>query len=218
MKALQNFKSRNVAAAVGLAVFITLVWHAGAIVLNGNFHEILPGELYRSAQLTPAQLAAYTQHYAIKTIINLRGENSGSAWYKAEVAKARQLGITHIDFSMSASSGLTLAEAGKLAGILKQARKPLLIHCQSGANRSGLVAALYLAALKGVDAEAAEDQISLWYGHISLPGMAAYAIDQSWETMEPWLRLARQAERHSSAVCGFAKDSISWHSQVVERE
>lgn len=188
MKVWQNFRGRRMAAAVGFAVFITLVWHAGAMVLDGNFHEIVPGELYRSAQLSPAQLAAYTQHYAIKTIINLRGENPGSAWYKAELAEARQLGITHIDFSMSASSGLTLEEAGKLAGILKQARKPLLIHCQSGADRTGLVAALYLAALKGVDEEVAEDQISIWYGHISLPGMAAYAIDRSWETMEPWLR------------------------------
>jgi protein tyrosine/serine phosphatase len=188
MKALRNFRGRRTAAIAGVAVFIALVWHAGAMVLNGNFHEILPGELYRSAQLTPAQLAACSQRYGIRTVLNLRGENSGSAWYKAELAETRQLGITHIDFSMSASSGLTLAQAQQLVSILKQARKPLLIHCQSGADRTGLAAALYLADLKGFDEEAAEEQISIWYGHISLPGMAAYAIDRSWEAMEPWLK------------------------------
>ncbi len=192
MKDILKWKSKRMAVRAGFALFIALVIYAGTIRLDGNFHEILPGELYRSAQLTTTQLIDYSQQYNIKTIINLRGDNSGAAWYDTELAMARQLGITHIDFSMSASSGLTLAQAAQLITVLKQAQKPLLIHCRSGADRTGLVAALYLAALKGVDEEDAEEQISIWYGHISLPIIEEYAIDRSWEKMETWVK-----HRHS---------------------
>jgi len=179
MRGISNLKKKHVAVAAGAAALLALISYAGAMRLTGNFHVILPGELYRSAQPTASQLAKYYKHYAIGTIINLRGEQRGSAWYDAEVAEARRLGIEHVDFRMSAKRGLTLAQAKSLIGILKRAQKPPLVHCEGGADRTGLVAALYLAALKGFGEEAAEAQISLRYGHISFPGAAAYAIDRS---------------------------------------
>lgn len=187
MRGNSNLRKKHVAVAAGAAALLALVVYAGAMRLTGNFHVILPGELYRSAQPTASQLDEYYKHYAIGTIINLRGEQRGSAWYDAEVAEARRLGIEHVDFRMSARKGLTIAQARKLLSILREAQKPLLVHCEGGADRTGLVAALYLAALKGLGEEAAEAQISIRYGHISLPGAAAYAIDRSWEAMEPWL-------------------------------
>ena len=187
MKRISNHKMMHIAAAAGVALVVGILSFLGAIQLTGNFHVVLPGELYRSGQLTPKQLHKYNKRYEIRTIINLRGENKGADWYAAEVAEARQLGIAHVDFRMSARHGLTIWQAQKLVNILKQAQKPLLIHCKAGADRAGLVSALYLAALKGLDEETAESQISLWYGHISLPGTTAYPIDLSWEAMEPWL-------------------------------
>jgi len=183
VRGISNISGKHVAAAVA----VTLAVYAGAVRLTGNFHVVLPGELYRSAQPTSAQIANYYEHYGIRTIINLRGENPGAAWYDAEVAETRRLGITLVDFHMSSRKGLTVAQAEKLVSILKDAQKPLLVHCEGGADRTSLVAALYVAALTNLGEEAAEAELSVWYGHVSLPVTATYAVDRSWEALEPWL-------------------------------
>ena len=48
-------------------------------------------------------------------------------------------------------------------------------------------AALYLAAVKKAGEAAAEHQLSLRYGHLSLALFAGYAMDRSFERMEPSL-------------------------------
>lgn len=160
----------------------------GAVRLSGNFHTVVPGELYRSAQLTPARLSDYSQGAGIRTVVNLRGAHPGTGWYDAEVAAARALGLAHFDFGMSASEQLPEARARELLELFRRAPKPILIHCQGGADRSGLAAALYLAAIANAGEERAESQMSLRYGHIGVPYLsAAYPMDESWEALEPWL-------------------------------
>jgi uncharacterized protein (TIGR01244 family) len=167
-------------------------FYLGALQVTGNFHAVVAGALYRSAQPTAADIASYQQTYGIKTIVNLRGENVGSPWYDAEVAKARQLGIAHVNFRMSARRELTQAEAAELVALLEHAEKPVLVHCQAGADRSGLASALYMAAVAKLGEKAAEQQISIRYGHISLPISATYAMDRTFEALEPWLGFKAQ--------------------------
>ncbi len=161
--------------------------YLGLLQVAGNFHPVVEGEVYRSAQPSAGDIAGYAQRYGIRTIVNLRGENDGSSWYDAEVAAARQLGITHVDFRMTSSRALDQKAAARLVRILARAEKPLLIHCDGGADRSGLASALYLAAVAKAGEEAAEAQISFRFGHISLPIMSAFAMDRTFEALEPWL-------------------------------
>lgn len=156
----------------------------------GNFHVVLPGELYRSAQLTPDQLRAFTQQFGIKSLLNLRGYTEGDAWYEAEKKTAADLGLSYRNFSMSDTAVLAQADAEKLIAIMKDAPKPLLIHCRAGADRSGLAAALYLAAIAQKGEKAAERQLSILYGHFSIPVLSkAYSMDVSFENLEEWLGL-----------------------------
>lgn len=170
-----------------LVLTIVLGGYLGALQLTGNFHPVVPGSLYRSAQPTAADIARYRDAYGIRTIVNLRGENPGSPWYDAELAEAKQLGIALVDFRMSAKRELTQARAADLIQLLERAEKPVLVHCNWGADRSGLAAALYVAAVAKLGEAAAEDQFSIRYGHFSLPGIAAYAMDRTFEALEPWL-------------------------------
>lgn len=172
---------------VALALALSTGGYLGALQLTGNFHPVVPGSLYRSAQPTATDIARYRKTYGIKTIINLRGENTGSPWYDSEIAEAKRLGIAHVDFGMSARRELTQAASADLIAILERAEKPVLIHCKAGADRSGLASALYVAAVAKLGEAAAEQQISIRYGHISLPVSATYAMDRTFEALERWL-------------------------------
>ena len=166
--------------AAGLGLVLYLV----AIQLTGNFDVVVPGEAYRSSQPTPADLATYTERYKIRTVINLRGREERAAWYKNEAAAAKQLGLNLIDFPLRSSQRLDVKTANELVTILRDAPRPILIHCRSGADRTGLASVIYLARIAQVDEKTAERQLSIRYGHFSLPFSPTYAMDESWEDME----------------------------------
>jgi protein tyrosine/serine phosphatase len=175
--------------AVGI---IALIGYLAVLHFNGNFHTVVEGEVYRSSQVKGAQLADYTEKVGLKSVLNLRGASPRSNWYKEELAESARLGLAHADFELSASRVVTVHEMAQLIALMRTLPKPLLIHCKHGSDRTGLLSALYLAAIKGQDEETAEKQLSLYFGHFSVPYLsAAYPMDESWEQFEASLELAQ---------------------------
>lgn len=123
-------------AALLLAIAANFVWNA-----FDNFHEVIPAELYRSGQLSAAHLRARARQNGIRTIINLRGPNPGEAWYREERVAALGSGLVHIDLPID-SLFPTKDELRDLANALEDCPKPVLIHCQSGIDRTGIASAL----------------------------------------------------------------------------
>ncbi|MBZ9797256.1 tyrosine-protein phosphatase [Mesorhizobium sp. ES1-4] len=148
---------------------------------------IVAGEAYRSAQPSADEIRAYRDEYHIATIINLRGKSPGRAWYDAEIKTAKDLGIRHIDFGLSARMKLPPRQSLALIALMRRVPKPVLIHCQAGSDRTGLASALYLAALVKAGEERSEAQLSIRFGHIAIPILGTYEMDQSFEAMEPLL-------------------------------
>ncbi len=153
--------------------------------LSTNVHAVVEGQVYRSAQPSPAKLGELVKEYGIKSVLNLRGDSSGEGWYDNEVAAAKGLNVQHIDFKMSATKELSVDEGRRLMAIMATAPKPLLIHCKAGADRTGLASAIYVAGVAKGGEMAAESQISLTYGHFSLFFIGAYAMDETFEKLEP---------------------------------
>lgn len=169
----------------GLLVFFIVVGaYFASQRLSGNFHTVVPGEFYRSGQLNDRQISYYAVRNKIKTIINLRGRNAGAHWYDAEIAVTRTLGINHIDFQMSARRDFTALQTAELIALMRRVQKTILVHCDWGADRSGLASALYLGAIKKAPPLVAEKQLSIRFGHISLSFIPEYAMDRSLATVE----------------------------------
>lgn len=181
LRIILKFLKITAIGLVGLPVLAGA--HMGIGQLTGNFHEVIPGELYRSAQPSGKDIATYAKAYGIKTIINLRDEKR-EGWYDAESQAAKKNGIRLVDYPMSSSEKLSPQDAETLVAVLQNAEKPILIHCEHGANRTGLASAIYLGAVAGKGEAAAEFQLSPYYGHVPIPGIGRYEMYQSWDDFE----------------------------------
>ena len=172
------------ALAVGVVAVVavagTVGAYCGAIIYEGNFRTVESGVLYRSAQLDQAALEGFARHYGIKSVLNLRGAHAGAPWYESEMAAVRELGLKHYDYPISAKRFVSGAQIAQILDIVREAPKPLLVHCQSGADRSGLVAALYEYAVRHAAAEQADQQLSLAYGHFPYLTSKSGAMDASF--------------------------------------
>ena len=143
---------RQIAAIAVLMVGLSagsIAAYCEAVVWSGNFHTLEEGQVYRSAQLDSNELAQVIAAHDIKSILNLRGSNPGQTWYRDELAIAEERGVTHYDLALSARRRVPPEVMRKLVEIMRTAPKPLLIHCKSGSDRTGLAAALYRCAIEG---------------------------------------------------------------------
>jgi protein tyrosine/serine phosphatase len=169
-------RSSRILAVVTICV---LAW-VGYLRLSGNFHAVEDGLVYRSGQLSKAQFADRISERGIRTIINLRGNNTGRPWYDDEVAASTTAHVVHVDFPLSSGRELTDDQLIKLTTLLRDADRPLLIHCEAGADRTGLVSALYELVVAKRPAEEASAQLSIRYGHFPWLRNSTVAMDRSF--------------------------------------
>jgi len=157
------------AAVLVLVCAIVLGWVFRRPWFEGNLAVVDPGNVLRSAQPT-GQLANWIRDHQISSILNLRGGGPADWWYEKEVQTARQSGTTYYDLPLSATRRPTRRELLRLVDLLDHCTYPLLIHCKSGADRTGLASALYLMVRRGEPPEQALGAFSIEFGHIPFFG------------------------------------------------
>lgn len=150
----------------------------GLLAFAGLFHRFLfldnlaiveRGRVYRSAQLK-GRLESTLRSNEIATVLNLRGGSRADWWYAQEVDVTRRLGIDFYDLPMQADEVPSRRELLAIVDLLDRCRYPLLVHCKSGSDRTGLVSALYRMVARGEPPEQARRSFSLWRGHVPLLG------------------------------------------------
>jgi protein tyrosine/serine phosphatase len=180
--------------AVALAAFVL------SVVAHHNFHIVSPGLVYRSGQMNAGALSEIIPEYGIKSILNLRGPGADKDWYVAEVDAARRLGVQHFDYALSASRELTDEEMDEILATIRAAPKPILIHCKSGSDRTGVAGALYLYSLEGRPAPLAGRQLTVLYGHIPhFLWSETVAMDNSF-----WRYVKNHTQPSADALVGTA--------------
>jgi protein tyrosine phosphatase (PTP) superfamily phosphohydrolase (DUF442 family) len=135
------------------------------VVFGTNLHTVAPGMCYRSAQLSADRLQDVVHRLGIRTVINLRGPNEGESWYQDEARAVKELGIDKVDIRLSGYAPPEDADFHKLIDALKDMKYPILVHCHSGSDRSGLASALFLLLKTDAGLAEARGQVSLRFGH-----------------------------------------------------
>ena len=177
-------KFARATAAMLLFVLLALAGAYAYVHVGGNFHEVEKGVVYRSSWLGSEKLEQAVDRLGVKSVLNLCGEQPGVAWYEGEVEVSRRRGVKFVSLALSANTALDAGQVAKLAEIVRDAPKPLLIHCRAGSDRTGLASAIYVA-LRGGSLRDAQDQLSLYYGHFPYFGSKSVAMDVTLERFYP---------------------------------
>jgi hypothetical protein len=169
-----------VSALLALAVPLTLQ-------LADNFRMVLPGLVYRSGQLGAGNLRNCILRHKLRAVVNLRGANVEAAWYQDERAMALQCGASFYDLAIDSGYPPNPEELEELVTLLTTCEKPLLVHCNSGVERSGIVAAICILTLDPDGSlDKARQQLGLVYGQ--LPWRASAVRHQAFVNLyESWL-------------------------------
>jgi len=139
------------------------------------------GQIYRSGQMSGSALAHAIQQQGIQSVLNLRGGDGADGWYRDETNTTHQLGVGHYDFGLSAGREVSDEEIDRIMETIRRAPKPVLIHCNGGADRSALISAIYLYTTQGETAAEASRALSPFYGHIPhLYWRYSIAMDRSY--------------------------------------
>ncbi|MBT4109359.1 MAG: protein tyrosine phosphatase [Pelagibacterales bacterium] len=120
---------------------------------------------YRSNQPFPWQILADKNKRGVKTIINLRGiRNCSSFFLEKETCERHNIKLINFPVTSRAAPKVeTILAAKKL---FNEIEYPIIMHCKSGADRAGLMSALYLILHKNVSVIEAKKQLSFKYLHI----------------------------------------------------
>jgi len=122
-----------------------------------HLRTVVPGVLYRSAVLDPEQLGRVVERLGVRTVVNLRSvlENEKGSWRAGQEAELDRRGIAMLDIPMHTGWPPERAEIDTWLELMRDpARQPVLVHCQYGVVRTGMMVSIYEIELLGHDPEA----------------------------------------------------------------
>lgn len=186
--------------AVIILLAVAAIPAAAVYTQRDNFDAVIPGKVYRSAQLSGEDLKAVVREHDIRTVINLRPvRKDGSGWYAGEIAAVEELGIGHHTIGMSQTAP-RVDNILALRALLDVVEPPLLVHCASGVDRTGLASVMVLLRQGEQSLEEIERQVSWRYGAVAENTIGRVFLEQysGWlsengkthspEVFDLWLR------------------------------
>jgi protein tyrosine phosphatase (PTP) superfamily phosphohydrolase (DUF442 family) len=184
--------ARSLRARLLRAGIVTTALTAGFLLIfstfffKNNFDIVDPGLVYRSAQ-PKGELRRLVAEYHLATIVNLRGGSEADPWYHDEVRATSDLDVAFYDLPMLATRRPGRCDLLRLLDLLGHCRYPILIHCKSGSDRTGLASGLYLLARRGLPPTEALRTFSIYRGHVPLGGPER--LQEPFQEYDAWLKV-----------------------------
>lgn len=167
---------------VALSLAALIVWACFLISLAAqnnsnrelpNFQEV-NSQLYRGAQPKSGGIKRLSQ-MGIKTIVNLRGADETT---RNEEAEARVAGLRYFNIPLRQFGRPTDEQVERVLNILNDSdNQPVFVHCRLGADRTGLVVAIYRIAHDGWTSERAKAEANKYGMHPWEIAMKQYIRD-----------------------------------------
>lgn len=121
--------------AIFAAAGIFATWQWGAY--PKRFGVVVPGQVFRSGELTPRSLENVATDHKLKTVLSLLDPDHPDS--VAERTAAERLGLVWLNVPLQGDGSSSPADRDRIrAYLLDESHRPLLIHCAAGANRTGL--------------------------------------------------------------------------------
>jgi len=160
-----SMKSSKAAYAVVLLIVFALLL-CGSYILFKRYgiHTIVEKRIYRSAQLSDIALEQHINTKGIKTIINLRGESEDDDLFLNEQSLTEKYDVDLFNIRLDPNELPDYRKLTDIIRVLSASRKPLLIHCLRGVDRTGLVSAIALIIDSDASLPRAKEQFSWKYG------------------------------------------------------
>lgn len=157
----------GIGLAAAVVIGLTIGWFAG--LRNRfepvNFGVVEPGRLYRSGQISEPVIRRTLRNNHIGLIVYLSNDNTPDE--RAEEAAAKEMGVRRVNLGLSGDGlGDPNVYPKALADIVEANRqgKAVLVHCQSGAQRTGGIIATYRILVEGRSPDEAFAEMKR-YGH-----------------------------------------------------
>ncbi len=132
--------------------------------VNNNFHEVVAGKVYRSAQPSVGEFRRWNERYHFRTIINLRGD-SKTPPLVAEIATARELNVKYVSVPLPNTRLPAAWALQRVARAIEKSAQPMLLHCRAGADRTGVASTMAAMAIGGESFEQARRHLGPMYLH-----------------------------------------------------
>jgi protein tyrosine/serine phosphatase len=209
---MRDYKDSTIFKKLALILFF-LILLASLVFLffhwDENFHSVIAGQIYRSGQLTHNELIEKIQENHLHSVINLRGENKADDWYDAEATTLQTIHIPLYNVRLSSYDLPSKELLLQLVRVIEVAPKPTLIHCASGADRTGLASAIVILLNNG-SIDQAENQVSWRYGAIRAKSAGKLFFKEYIE----WLKLHRIAHPTADTLKAWLTGDSNQHESL----
>lgn len=119
-----------------------------------HFGVVESGILYRSGQPTAADLTKLIQEQGLRTVVSLRGsrdDDDPDAWETSERAVCEEHGVQFITIPCNHKNPPTREQVAHFLALTRSPeRRPVLVHCRLGQQRTMLFVGLFRVHCQGV--------------------------------------------------------------------
>ncbi len=183
-------------------LLMALSFHANAAPVE-NFHKVTDG-IYRGARPVDQLEIAKLAKMGIKTVINLQGGDLNSPWIgdlipyfedgetKAEINQEGRIvnayGMNYYSMPLNSLGTVSKREAIRIEQVLEimndPEQQPVFVHCAHGADRTGMVIALYRVKYQNWSTRRAHNEMQNkghnWLHMLFTSGMDEYFLSYAF--------------------------------------